>query len=173
MASLISPELALVDPLLRTDALAALPHVEPFDFLRFREPAPAAVHTRRPPLALAAVVFTLPVSDGLAFPKGTMHPGMFASLTDARLPAAVKSTLPPGMFCTTAEVSTTFLAPASRGDELRAQAKMIHADGATGLSEATVTRGDGRLVGHATSRVFVFPPVELDDAGPVLQAEAQ
>ena len=58
MASLISPELALVDPLLRTDALAALPHVEPFDFLRFREPAPAAVHTRRPPLALAAVVYT-------------------------------------------------------------------------------------------------------------------
>src|SRR5205814_7247161 len=61
----------------------------------------------------------------------------------------------------------------SRGDELRAEAKMIHADGATGLAEATVTRGDGRLVGHATSRVFVFPPVELDDAGPVLQAEAE
>ena len=70
MASLISPELALVDPLLRTDALAALPHVEPFDFLRFREPALAAVHTRRPPLALAAVVYTASAAARVAVMDG-------------------------------------------------------------------------------------------------------
>jgi hypothetical protein len=70
MASLISPELALVDPLLRTDALAALPHVEPFDFLRFPEPVPS-VRSRRPPLALAAAAYTataaarVVVMDGL------------------------------------------------------------------------------------------------------------
>jgi uncharacterized protein (TIGR00369 family) len=119
------------------------------------------------------VVYSLPVSDWLVGPKGTLHPGMIAFLADAPLLAAVQSTLPPGMICTTAEVSTTFLGPVSRGDELRAEARMIHADGATGLSEATITRSDGRLVGHATSRVFVFPPVELDDAGPVPTAEEE
>ena len=113
------------------------------------------------------VVYSLPVSDWLVGPKGTLHPGMIAFLADAPLLAAVQSTLPPGMICTTAEVSTTFLGPVSRGDELRAEAKMLHADGATGLSEARITRSDGRLVGHATSRVFVFPPLDLDDSGPV------
>jgi hypothetical protein len=70
MASLISPELALVDPLLRTDALGALPHVEPFDFLRFREPPPATVQTRRPPLALAAVVYTASAAARVAVMDG-------------------------------------------------------------------------------------------------------
>jgi len=115
------------------------------------------------------VVYSLPVSDWLVGPKGTLHPGMIAFIADAPLLAAVQSTLPPGMFCTTAEVSTTFLGPALRGDELRAEAKMIHADGATGLAEAHISRGDGRLIGHATSRVFVFPPVQLEggDGSPV------
>jgi hypothetical protein len=70
MASLISPELALVDPVLRTDALAALPHVEPFDFLRFREPLPATVRTRRPPVALAAVVYTASAAARVAVMDG-------------------------------------------------------------------------------------------------------
>jgi len=71
MASLISPELALVDPVLRTDALRALPHVEPFDFLCFPEPRPPYAHSRRPPLALAAAVYAasslarVVVMDGL------------------------------------------------------------------------------------------------------------
>jgi uncharacterized protein (TIGR00369 family) len=119
------------------------------------------------------VVYTLPVSDWLVGPKGTLHPGMIAFLADAPLLAAVQSTLPPRMYCTTAEVSTTFLAPVSRGDELRAEAKMIHSDGTTGLSEANIRRGDGRLVGHATSRVFVFPPVDLDDTGPMPSTEPE
>lgn len=61
--SLLSPELVLVDPLLRADALADLPALEPFAFLRFAprdEPAePAAATARRPPLAVAAVVYLI------------------------------------------------------------------------------------------------------------------
>jgi hypothetical protein len=34
-ATTVSPELVLVDPELRQAAVARLPHVEPFDFLRF------------------------------------------------------------------------------------------------------------------------------------------
>lgn len=69
MASTVSPELALVDPILRTDALAALPHVEPFGFLRF--PDDPVTPARKPPLAVAAAVYTVSaaarvvVMDGL------------------------------------------------------------------------------------------------------------
>lgn len=70
MASVISPELALVDPILRTDALGVLPHVEPFDFLRFRErPAPPD-RSWHPPLALAAAVYAASAAARVAVMDG-------------------------------------------------------------------------------------------------------
>jgi uncharacterized protein (TIGR00369 family) len=112
---------------------------------------------------LGRVVYALPVSDWLVGPKGTLHPGVISFLADAPLLAAVQSMLPPRTFCTTAEVSTTFLASARRGDELVAEGRVLHSDGATGLAEAFIRRDDGTLIGHATSRLFVFPPVPLDE----------
>jgi hypothetical protein len=58
----ISPELALVDPVLRANAVTALPHVEPYAFLRFPAPRPAPrsiVTRRRPPVLVAASVYFL------------------------------------------------------------------------------------------------------------------
>jgi hypothetical protein len=83
--TVISPELALVDPSLRAEAVAGLPPLEPFDFLRFSRRPPAladfgflADHedsdqgsTWRPPLLLAASVYAVSslarvvVMDGL------------------------------------------------------------------------------------------------------------
>lgn len=63
--SIVSPELALVDPTLRHDLIAALPPVEEYGFLEFPasstvvplgarvEPAPR----RRPPLLVAAAAY--------------------------------------------------------------------------------------------------------------------
>jgi hypothetical protein len=59
--SIVSPELALVDPTLRTDLLAALPAVEPYSFLEFREPAPALLELRGPARAPAPVPLPLVV----------------------------------------------------------------------------------------------------------------
>jgi hypothetical protein len=54
--NVVSPELALVDPDLRADALALLPRVEPFDFLRLRDlPSPAAARPFVAALAYVAV----------------------------------------------------------------------------------------------------------------------
>jgi hypothetical protein len=57
--SMVSPELVLVDPILRADALAALPHVEPFAFLVLRDlPTPARpVERAQPPLLVAAAAY--------------------------------------------------------------------------------------------------------------------
>jgi hypothetical protein len=61
--TLLSPELALVDPILRADAIADLPPLEPDAFLHFtrREPIAAAPERspRRPPLAVAAIVYLI------------------------------------------------------------------------------------------------------------------
>jgi uncharacterized protein (TIGR00369 family) len=122
---------------------------------------------------LGRVVYALPVSDWLVGPKGTLHPGVISFLADAPLLAAVQSMLPPRTFCTTAEVSTTFLGSARRGDELLAEGRVIHSDGATGLAEAFVRRRDGTLIGHATSRLFVFPPVPIDDSEVELRPDAE
>ncbi|MFZ1878705.1 MAG: hypothetical protein WAU41_00950 [Gaiellaceae bacterium] len=59
----VSPELALVDPVLRESAIARLPPLQAFDFLKVRsaarEPAVAAPAERRPPLLLAGAIYTL------------------------------------------------------------------------------------------------------------------
>jgi hypothetical protein len=56
--SLVSPELALVDPILRADALAALPQVRPFAFLDLRDPpAPRPAAKAHPPVLVAAAAY--------------------------------------------------------------------------------------------------------------------
>jgi uncharacterized protein (TIGR00369 family) len=128
-------------------------------FVEGRAPAPPVARlTGRRLVAAdgATVVYALPVSDWLVGPKGTVHPGVLSFLADAPLLAAVQATLPPATVATTAELSTTFLGTAARGDELRAEARVIHVDGSTGLAEVEITRRDGSLIGHATSRVFIL-----------------
>jgi hypothetical protein len=85
--TVVSPELALVDPCLRSDAIASLPPLEPFDFLRFQraprraraldefwfvtEHEEAEPARWRPPLVVAASVYAasalarVVVMDGL------------------------------------------------------------------------------------------------------------
>ena len=59
-APAVSPELALVDPELRARALAALPRVEPFDFLRLRDLSlPTRAEVRRSAAALAYLAIAL------------------------------------------------------------------------------------------------------------------
>ncbi len=53
-----SPELALVDPELRSRALSALPRVEPFEFLRLRD-VPVAVARPEPQRLAAALAYLL------------------------------------------------------------------------------------------------------------------
>ena len=154
-------------------ALIALPGVEQLrSFVDGRSPAPPVARLTGRRIVEAEegrVVYALPVSPWLVGPKGTVHPGVLALLADAPLLAAVISTLPPGTPATTAEVSSTFLGTAFEGDELRAEGRVVYADATTGLAEASITRRDGRLIGHATSRGFVLPPLDLPDETPVLQ----
>jgi uncharacterized protein (TIGR00369 family) len=134
-------------------------------FLDGRSPLPPVARLTGRRLVAAErgrAVYELPVSEWLVGPKGTAHPGVLAFLADAPLLAVIQTVLGPGTVCTTAEVSTTFLGTASSGDVLTAEGKVVHADGSTGLSEVFITREDGTLIGHGTSRLFIFPPIPQD-----------
>jgi uncharacterized protein (TIGR00369 family) len=83
------------------------------------------------------VVYGLPVTGWLVGPKGTLHPGVLA-----------------------------FLGTAALGDELRAEGRIIHVDRSTGLADVRITRGDGRLLAHGTTRGSIFAPLDLDGVEP-------
>jgi uncharacterized protein (TIGR00369 family) len=158
-------------------ALVFLPGIEQLrSFLDGRSPEPPVARLtgrRLVDVGEGRAVYQLPVSEWLVGPKGTLHPGVIGFLADAPLLAAIQTKLGPAMVCTTAEVSTTFLGTASRGDVLTAEGRTIHVDGSTGLAEAHIRRDDGTLIGHATSRVFIFPPMPLSGEAPPITPHAE
>jgi hypothetical protein len=76
----ISPELALVDPILRNDALAALPLVEAYEFLRFPEPVAPPARSWRPPLVIAAAVYAASTLARVAVMDGLFVLGLAAAV---------------------------------------------------------------------------------------------
>ncbi|HEX6492259.1 MAG TPA: PaaI family thioesterase, partial [Candidatus Dormibacteraeota bacterium] len=149
-------------------AVVALPGIEQLGhFLSGRSPRPPIarlVGRRLVDIGHGTTTMTMPASDWILGPKGRVHTGMLVLLADAPLLCAVQSTLPPYTFCTTAELSMTFLGPApAGGGTLSARARLIHVDGRNGLAEAFIEDGAGTLVAHATSRCFVFRPPGAPD----------
>ena len=104
--------------------------------------------------------FVMPATGWLLSPPGLVQLGTLAILADGPLGCAVQSALPPATPFTTAELSISGIRPTgASGGNLIARGRLIHAGRSMALSEATVEDGEGRVVAHATSRCFIFPPV--------------
>lgn len=118
--------------------------------------------------------FALPVTRWLLNPFGHVQPGTAALVSDAPLGAAVSNSLPPGRFCTTSELSISYLRPAGmEAERLIAQADVIKLGSSTGLTQAHIFDAHGRLLAHATSRLVLLdfpdiPPTPLPDPEPRL-----
>ena len=111
--------------------------------------------------------FTMPATRWLSTHNGVIPGGVLAVLADGPLGCAIQSTLPAGTIYTTSELSMSYLRPAvPDGRDLVANGRVIHAGRSLALSEAVVTDGDGREVAHATSRCFIFPPMDSPPAPP-------
>jgi uncharacterized protein (TIGR00369 family) len=109
--------------------------------------------------------FAMPATGWFLTPTGVFSPGVMAWVADAPLGSAISTGLAPGRILVTSDLSMNFLRPASPASErLVARARLIHAGRSLGLSEVTVEDGRGRLLGHGTSRCFLFdamsPPPE-------------
>jgi uncharacterized protein (TIGR00369 family) len=116
----------------------------------------------------SSVVFTMPISEWLLGPKGTMHPGVLALLGDSALTGAVITALPPGVLFVTAELSMTFVGDMpGPGGELVATGNVVHVDRRHGLATSEIRGADGQLLGFGTSRVFLEPPIDTSGLGPL------
>ncbi|HEV2892096.1 MAG TPA: PaaI family thioesterase [Frankiaceae bacterium] len=118
--------------------------------------------------------FTMPATGWLASHSGVIPGGFLAVLADGPLGCSIQSTLPAGTIYTTSELSMSYLRPAyPDGGLLTARGRVIHTGRSLALSEAVVTDAEGREVAHATSRCFIFPPLDSPPPPPVTEHERQ
>jgi uncharacterized protein (TIGR00369 family) len=101
--------------------------------------------------------FTMPASPWLQAAGGMMLAGVSALVNDAPLGGAILTTVPPGVYGVTSELSLNFLRPPTLdGGEFTARARLINAGRSLGLSEATVEDARGNVLSFSTSRYVLM-----------------
>ena len=103
----------------------------------------------------------MPASPWLASSTGLLTGGTLAILADIAFGCSVETQLPAATPYTTAEMSLSFLRPATPGATLVASGQAIHVGRSVALSEAfMLERESERLIAHGTSRITVFPQIQ-------------
>ena len=111
--------------------------------------------------------FTMPASPWWETPAGLFSAGTMAFLADAPLGTAIATALPPGQLLVTSDLSMNYLRPAStRSGELIGRARLSHTGKRVALSEIRVEDAAGRLLGHGTTRCFLFDPFPVTPEPP-------
>ena len=114
--------------------------------------------------------FVMPASEWLLAPQGLISGGTLAVLADGPLGSAIQTSLPAATPYTTAELSMSFLRPATpQSGTLNARGRLIHMGRSLALSEVFVEDSRGRLLAHGTSRCYVFPPIDPPPPPPKLE----
>lgn len=109
----------------------------------------------------------LPVTPWLQSAAGTLTGGVIAFAADAPLGSALFTTLPPGAWLTTSEMSLHFLRPpAPDCGAIITRARLIQAGRSQGLSEASIEDAEGHLLAHATARNMITSLPAPPDAQP-------
>src|SRR5256712_10806335 len=123
-------------------------------------------------VGLGKATFAMPASPWWQSGAGVFLAGTLAFVADAPLGCAILTAAPPGTAVSTSELSVNFLRPAGiRSQILIALGRLIHRT--TGLAEAFIEEGRGRLLAHATSRCILTPiPAALAEALAGQQASA-
>src|SRR2546423_5251493 len=125
-------------------------------------------------VGLGKTTFAMPASPWWQSGAGVFLAGTLAFVADAPLGCAILTSAPPGTGVSTSELSVNFLRPAGiRSQIFIARARLIHETRTTGLAEAFIEDGRGRLLAHATSRCILTPiPAALAEALAGQQASA-
>ncbi|HET9847453.1 MAG TPA: PaaI family thioesterase [Candidatus Dormibacteraeota bacterium] len=109
-------------------------------------------------VGLGKATFAMPASPWWQSGAGVFLAGTLAFVADAPLGCAIFTSAPPATGLSTSELSINFLRPAGiRSETLIARGHLIHETRSTGLSEASIEDGRGRLLAHATSRCILTP----------------
>lgn len=139
-----------------------------------RGPAPPNHHLTglRPTEAgVGRATFVMPATEWLQNPAGIFPGGILAFLADAPFGGAISTGLPVGKVLTTAELSMSFLRPATPSSgTLIGRGLALHTGRSVGLSQVHVEDAEGRLLAHGTSRLVLID-VPVDETAPVPKAD--
>ena len=109
-------------------------------------------------VGLGKATFAMPANPWWQSGAGVFLAGTLAFVADGALGCAVYTSAPPATTLSTSELSINYLRPAGvRSGVLIARGHLIHETHTTGLSEASLEDGRGRLLAHATSRCILTP----------------
>lgn len=145
--------------------LLALPGIDQLRSIFKRNgPIPPIAHLtglRPTDFSVGGASFILPATGWLRSPMGPIPGGMLALPADGALGCAIQTGLPPATPYTTSELSMNFIRPAGvESESFVARGRLVHGGRSLALSEASVVDARGRLLAFASSRCFVFPPLE-------------
>jgi len=91
-------------------------------------------------------------------PLGSVHGGYAATLLDSCVGCAIHTMLPAGKGYTTLELKINFIRPLTdKTGPVRAEGKVIHLGGQTGIAEGRITDVNGKLYAFATTTCLIFP----------------
>lgn len=110
-------------------------------------------------VAAETATFTMPATEWLQAPPGSLYPGMLAILADGPLGSAVQVALPPMTVYTTAEMSLSYVRPTPvDGRDITARARTVLVGSTLGLADCVIEDADGRIIATGSTRCFIFPP---------------
>ena len=103
------------------------------------------------------VVFQGRPAEGHLNPLGSVHGGWIATLLDSAVACSVHSMLPAGKGYTTLELKINYIrAVTPSAGPLRAEGKVVHVGGRTGIAEGRLVDARGKLYAFATTTCLVF-----------------
>lgn len=90
---------------------------------------------------------------------GAAHGGLAAALLDGAMWTALHTTMPAGAYCTTLQMSISYLrAIPVGGGEVRAEGRVLHRGRRTAGAEGSVRDSAGKLCAHATTTCLIIEP---------------
>ena len=90
-------------------------------------------------------------------PFATVHGGILSTLLDTTMTAAVLTTLPQNITCSTVEIKVNFIKPVSIESKLlRCEARIIHRGKKLATVEGRIKGGNDELYAHGVSTCLIF-----------------
>jgi uncharacterized protein (TIGR00369 family) len=121
-----------------------------------------------PPFAGTTDIWLTEVADGRVVfegvpsqrfynPIGTVHGGWISMIIDSALACAIQTRLTPGQFCTTVDMSVTFVRPViETTGRVRCEGRIIHSGGRIATAQGELTDAAGTILAHGSETCMVL-----------------
>jgi uncharacterized protein (TIGR00369 family) len=120
-------------------------------------PAAQLIGYRITQVEMGKAVFELDPAEYHYNPFATVHGGITCTLMDSAMTAAVLSTLPIGVACSTIEIKTNFIRPITgKTGTICCHAEMVHAGKSIAMASGKILDAKGKLYATGVSTLMIF-----------------